>query len=254
MFKREKVLVPATSGQVGEIAGALIGEMNFSKEEARAIIGDLGAFRRNVRGFYSVYRIIPAESSRLPSALISWGATYEKLFGKKPDFSAIRIPEKLEGLGPVRLIVVAREIMEWTNNRPLQGTQEALKKHFSCWQYVNDLDHEITTNDRDPKNGSYAVWVRDVREADEEFANKSEDDLVAEQHTGITVLERQLLEADYFLEKGEHMDRENVTLCSGSRYRGGNVPGARWSGGGFGVGWCRASLRFPHLRSRRVWA
>jgi len=40
MFKREKVLVPATSGQVGEVAGALIGEMNFSKEEARAIIGN----------------------------------------------------------------------------------------------------------------------------------------------------------------------------------------------------------------------
>lgn len=185
--------------------------------------------------------------------LARWVGVYEKLFGRKPNLSEVRIPEKPEGFGPMRLIVVARELLEWTDNRPLEGVQEALKRHFPGWEYSADLDESITVNDRDLRNGSYAVWVRDVQEADEEFANKSADDLKAEGHTGITTLERQLLEADYFFEKGEHLDIVNVTLCSGSRYRYGFVPSARWSDE-FNVSWCNASLRNPFLRSRRVWA
>ncbi|KKT96718.1 MAG: hypothetical protein UW97_C0004G0010 [Parcubacteria group bacterium GW2011_GWA2_45_15] len=251
MFKREKVLVPATSGQVGEVAGALIGEMNFSKEEARAIIGNMGVFRKSARQFYAQFRInsVPDFSSDLTR----WEGNYGKLFGlkQKPDLSAVRIPEKPEGIGPMRLIVVV--LMDWMEERPFFHTQKALEEHFPCWQYTGDLDKEFTINDRHPKNGSYAVWVKDVQEAGEEFANKSVDDLVAEQYTGITVLERQLLEADVFFQKGEHLDRQNVTLCSGSRSRDGCVPSAFWLDR-FRVRWCGASGRDPHLRSRRVWA
>ena len=252
MPKREKVLAPASSGQVGEIAGALIGEMNFSQSEAKAIIGNLGSFRKDTRAFYRKYQQ-KGINSRIPSALVSWGATYEKLFGKKPEFSGVRIPEKPEGVGPVRLIVVAKELIEWTGNHPLEGVQEALKKHFPGWEYSADLDADILTNDRDPRNGSYAVWVRDVREADEEFANKSAEDLRAGNHTGITELERGLLEGDYFFEKGEHLDQQNITLCTGSRSRDGHVPGGYWRGE-FDVGWYGSSARHPRLRSRRVWA
>ena len=185
--------------------------------------------------------------------LARWSDNYYKLFNRRPDLSAIRIPEKPEGVGPVRLIVVVKELVEWTKGYPLEGVQEALKKHFPGWEYANDLDEAIPINDRDPKNGSYAVWVRDVREADEEFANKSADDLKVENHTGITTLERQLLEADYFFEKGEHLDQQNVTLCTGSRDRGGDVPYADWCDK-FVVDWCYSSGRSPYLRSRRVWA
>ena len=185
--------------------------------------------------------------------LARWSDNYYKLFDQRPDLSAIRIPEKPEGVGPVRLIVVVKELVEWTKGYPLEGVQEALKKHFPGWEYANDLDEAIPINDRDPKNGSYAVWVRDVREADEEFANKSADDLKVENHTGITTLERQLLEADYFFEKGEHLDQQNVTLCTGSRNRDGYVPYADWCDK-FVVDWCYSSGRSPYLRSRRVWA
>ena len=183
-----------------------------------------------------------------------WMLNYEKLFGHKPNLSEIVIPPKPEDVGPVRLIVVVKEIVGWKENYPLQGTQDALGKHFPCWQYANDLDRSIPTNDRDPRKGSYAAWVKDVREADEENANKSANDLKAENHTGITTLERQLLEADYFFEKGEHLDRENITLCTGSRSADGNVPGAGWGGGRFGVCWCGSTNRRSNLRSRRVWA
>jgi hypothetical protein len=177
---------------------------------------------------------------------------YEKLFGHKPDLSQIVIPEKPEGFGPMRLVVVAKKLLEWTDNRPLQGTQKAFKKHFSCWQYVDDLDEAIVKNDRDPRNGSYAVWVRDVQEADEEFANKSANDLAKENHTGIIHLERALFEADYYFETGKHLDVQNVTLCTGSRNRGGGVPGSSW-GGRFCVSWANPSSSNSNLRSRRVW-
>ncbi|MBI2086808.1 MAG: hypothetical protein HYT69_01400 [Candidatus Zambryskibacteria bacterium] len=187
--------------------------------------------------------------------LARWEANYKKLFEERPDLSQVRIPEKPEGVGPVRLLVCAKELIEWTENHPLEGVQEALKKHFRGWEYTDDLDADITMNDRDPRNGSYAVWVKDVREADEEFANKSAGDLKAEGHTGITELERGLLEGDVFLEKGEHLDRENVTLCTGSRRRDGLVPSGHWGArDGFDVDCCDSARRLPRLRSRRVWA
>ncbi len=181
-------------------------------------------------------------------------SVYEKLFGKRPEFSETWIPSKPEGFGPMRLIVVAKEIIEWTGNHPLEGVQEALKKHFPGWEYTNDLDADVTTNDRDPRHHSYAVWIRDVPEADEEFANQSANGLKEMGHTGVTLLERLLLEADYFFEKGEHLDQQNWTLCSGSRRRDGSVPDADWNGSEFNVSWYYPSDRNGDLRSRRVWA
>ncbi|MFH1473085.1 MAG: hypothetical protein ABIF06_01570 [bacterium] len=248
MRKHDKV--PATSGQVGEIAGAFIGEMKLSKSEAKAIVGNMGTFRKDVRKFWSQYRVDDVE---LSSDLIRWTGVYERLFGHKPDLSQIVVPEKPKGFGPMRLVVVAREIVEWTNGRPLQGTQDALKKHFPCWQYVDDLDEAIMKNDRDPRSGSYAVWVRDVQEADEEFANRSANDLMAEKHTGITNLECAIFEADYYFETGKHLDVQNVTLCTGSRHRGGYVPLTLWHDR-FRVDWAHPSASYSRLHSRRVWA
>lgn len=184
-------------------------------------------------------------------ALDRWGLYYEKLFGKRPYFSEIQIPEKPKG--PMWLIPVAREIIKWTNDRPLQGVQSALNRHFRSWQQShNGLDQAVTGNDRDPRNGSYAVWVRALVEADPEFANRSADELKHEGHTGITLLERKLLEWHQFCLTGEYLDRESVTLTTGSRYSGGSVPLAHWLDG-FYVGACDSSRRGPNLRSRRVY-
>ena len=249
MRKREKV--PATSGQVGEITGVLVGEMSFSKDEAKAVIGNLGAFRKDARAFYAKYRAKDISLENI-GELGRWAKVYEKLFGKVPNFSGLAIPAKPENLGPMRLIVVAKEIVDWTGNRPLQGTQNALKKHFKCYQYTDDLDESVLVNARDPRKGTYALWVKDIREADEENANKSANDLARDNHLGITILERQLLEMDYFEEHGEHMDLNNVTLCSGSRFRDGRVVGADWGDVGFSVRWYYPSDRDSYLRSRSV--
>lgn len=254
MRKREKVSNPASPGQVGEIIARIAPLIDYTSDEVTAIMTKSGEvrFRREARKFLSKFKA--NRGGQLSADLIRWDGVYEKLFGQKPNLSQIAVPEMPEGFGPMRLVVVAREVLKWTDNHPLQGTQSALKRRFPCWQYVVDLDEAIVRNDRDPKNGSCAVWVRDVREADEEFANKSADDLAGENHLGITLIERQLLEIDYFLEHGEHLDVQNVTLCTGSRNRGDNVPSAHWIADKFYVGRCYSANRGPRLRSRRVWA
>src|SRR3989344_6831992 len=117
-------------------------------------------------------------TTRLPTALVQWGRTYEKLFGKRPELSQINIPKIPEGISSIRLIIVASEIIEWTHNRALQGTYEQLGKHFLCSSRESDdcgsnLDSTITDSDRYPRYDSYAVWVRNSQEADEEFADQS---------------------------------------------------------------------------------
>ena len=247
--------------RIGGIVRALVGVPQKRLPVLQSVVNGLNSaaqhgdqFQVELSKFVVSWKPVSmAAVSTLSPDLLRWEANYEKLFGYKPNLSELVIPEKPEGVGAVRLIVVVKEIVGWTENHPLQGTQETLKKHFTCWQYADDFDKSVSTNDRDPRKGSYAVWVKDVREADEENANKSADDLKAESHTGITTLERQLLEADYFFEKGEHLDLQNVTLCTGSRDRDGRVPYARWFGE-FRVRWCHSTDRDPPLRSRRVWA
>ena len=90
------------------------------------------------------------------------------------------------------------------------------------YTYVDDLDAGVPTNDRDPKNGSYRVRFKKTVEADPELAGKSAEMLEAESISGM------LLEFGYFLATGEHLDVENVTLCSGSRSSGGSVPRVDW--------------------------
>jgi len=238
MRKHEKV--PATQKQYGELAGALIGEMNFSKDEETALIGRLGGFRRQVREFYAQFQ----DRVELSSDLVGWNSVYEKLFGKVPNWDGVIVPAKPEGFGPSRLIAVPQDICEWTNNKPIQGTFNALVKYFPCRQYASELDRMVDNNVRAPQMGSYAVWVKDVREADDTFDTESV--------VGITLLERELLEADYFFEHGEHLDPQMVTRCSGSRYSDGDVPRVDWIVSGFSVDGCDASRRSSALRSRSV--
>jgi len=162
--------------------------------------------------------------------LVAWQKLYQDQFGLTCDFSSLVIPKRRKGFG--RLIVVAQGI---TNEQVFQQC----KKHFPCWKYTDrDLDVAVPTNDRTPKNGAYAIWVRDTVEADVVHKNRSANYLKKQRISGITLLERLLLELKYFLETGKHLDIQNWTLCSGSRRDGGGVPRVRWRGGGLRVAWC----------------
>ena len=132
----------------------------------------------------------------------------------------------------------------------------ALRKlGVDVYLYAEDLDKEVQTNDRDPpSNGSYAVSFCRTVEADEELKNLSANDLAKQNHKGITLLERLLLELGYFLATGQHLDVVNWTLCTGSHSQDGGVPRVYWSSGdrGVHVDWCDPGSHGGCLRSRSV--
>ncbi len=119
--------------------------------------------------------------------------------------------------------------------------------------YSDNLDTEVTKNDRDPnRDGSYVVRFKKTIEADEELKNLSADDLKKQNVKGNTLLERLLLELGYFLVTGQHLDVKNWTLCAGSRGSDGSVPDVRWNSDGreLSVSWYCPVHRSPRLRTR----
>lgn len=184
--------------------------------------------------------LIPSADLHAP-ARQQWQEFYKKFFGLTIDFSTVVIPAQQEGF--TRLIIVAQGIT-------FNATMAACKKHFHCLQYYDELEKSITHNDRIADCGAYAVWFRDRIEADEEMANISAKDLRKSGTKGITLLERVLMELDYFGRTGQHLDLRTWTLCAGSRLAGSSVPGCRWRGEEFNVHWASLDDCYPDLRAR----
>lgn len=172
-----------------------------------------------------------------------WQKFYQEVFNWDVDFSQVIIPEKPEG--NYRLLLIAKGL------KP----QMAYKKcgeffKTSCW--TDDLSElDKCTNDREATL-HYAVWVQDGVEAPEEHKNKSANDLKKEGHKGITLLERIVFELKFFKGTTGHLDIINWTLCAGSRYSVGGVPGAYGNSGGHGfcVGRGGPGYADDYLRSR----
>lgn len=154
-----------------------------------------------------------------------WSRFYQEVFGLECDYSELRAPASQEGFG--WLVAADHRI----------STQQAFEKcleRFGAWKYYSDsLDKAIPTNDRSEKNGDYAVWFRDRVEADEEHKSKSANSIWTAALTGCTVRERLLLELFYeWKNPGKHLDLQNITICTGSRYSDGDVPDVLWSSDG----------------------
>ena len=158
--------------------------------------------------------------------------------------SGILIPKK-PTVGEWRLIFI---VLGLFNNK----VYDACKRKFLCYKSTDNLDAGVPKNDRDPKNGTYAIWARDTVEADEVHKNKSAMYLAQKNIKGITLLERMILELKYFTETGKHLDVDSWTLCSGSRSSDGNVPDACCIDGAFKVGWSNVESIGNILRSREV--
>ncbi len=129
-----------------------------------------------------------------------WEEFYQDVFGVKPDFSSLAIPEKQEGFD--RLIIVAQGITA-------QRAYDKCAELFPSSSSVGDMKR--MWQDR----GAYAIWIRDRVEADEELKRVSVRELAV---PGISLLGRLLYELKYFKETRKHLDRKNTTLCTGSCY------------------------------------
>lgn len=128
---------------------------------------------------------------------------------------------------------------------------EMCKNKFRVWSFYDDFDKSITENDRDTKK-AYSVWIKANVEADENLKNRSSQDLNKEGIKGITLLERLLLELQYYKETGEHLDIDKATLCNGSRDVDGGVPDCSWCNVGFTVHYYYPGHRYEGLRARQV--
>ena len=155
----------ATQGQIKDIHATLIqGVPELTFEQAEGIIKDKSALVDKVRGFFTFSQ----EKGKPTNLQLSeWSSLYKEM-GITLDVENLTIPEHEEGFN--RLIIVAKGM---TQNRAF----DECKKRFSSWKYTEDLDTAVPTNDRSPQNGTYAIWVRDRVEADEELKNKSANDL-----------------------------------------------------------------------------
>ena len=179
----------------------------------------------------------------LDNVVIDWKKVYETL-GMKVDLNNEDANDPNYWIVPVFKGVIPNKVVQVLRDLDV-----------NVHLYIDDLDRCVLTNDRDPaKNGSYWVKFLKTVEADPELKDKSANTLAEEKIKGITLLERLLLELGYFLATGNHLDIENVTLCSGSRRSNGRVPGMGWRIGGRRVCifWYCPSLSYPYLRARAV--
>lgn len=232
-----------SEGQRHEVLVTL-GKKGFSPEMAAELANAKSGLAEQVVGLF-LKRQNPFEMVvDIPTMLAGWRSFYHKFFNLDLDFSGVRIPPHQPGFD--RLIVVAQGL---THNQ----VYEACVQRFPCWRYTDDLDKATQgLHKRDPKNGSYAIWVRDRIEADEELKNLSANQIKEKGITTETLLERLIHELKYWNETGQHLDVNNITLCSGSRYRDGIVPYARWGGDKFRVDWYYPDSSSDVLRSRQA--
>jgi len=203
---------------IGDVPGSVLGmlsDLTLKLQHGAIAPEQLDAFLKGKNPFEQASDI-----------LVEW-QDFWKRHGIKADFTRLVIPAKKKGFD--RLLVIPEGL---TINQAITICQ----RKFSVWTYANDLDKNVNKNDR-TAGKAYAIWVRDRAEADEELKNLSADDLEEKGINGITLLERLVYELKHFDESGEHLDIDNITLCSGSRASDGSVPNVSWDDGKLDVWW-----------------
>lgn len=134
----------------------------------------------------------------------------------------------------------------WEREKQLKQYGQALAQLKRRIKKLN----EIVNNFVKRPEGSYAVWARDVQEADEKHKNKSANMAEKEKLDVETLGDRLAHELKYFDETGKHLDIDNVTL-TGSRGPDGNVLNVNWNDGKMHVNWNNSDNRNDNRRFRQ---
>lgn len=190
----------------------------------------------------AIFKEVPDPYDHLVS---QWEAFYRELAvpGLKVDLSTLRVSKPKEGF--TRLIVVLPGLK-------IEEVLASYKKRHSFWRWTHEDLDTITKSIRNATTEPYAIWVRDLSEADPIHANKSYNTLAREGIVGITLLERLLFELKFFMETGKHLDLQSATLCTGTLYSDDGVPDVRWHEGRMYVNWYQRRFASLDLRVREV--
>lgn len=165
-------------------------------------------------------------------ALYLWHSGWPRFwraFGFRYDHDALVLPEYRDGFG---WSITTPDLAEWPMSKLLH---EVCGRMFPTWQYYDDDQLDKIVSAKEP-TGTHVVLVRDCVEADEKNKGKSAIMIEAENLPVITLRQRAVLEARYFFETNGHLDMSNLTICAGSRYADGSVPGVSWDDVEFSVG------------------
>ncbi|MEK7653729.1 MAG: hypothetical protein AAB345_00400 [Patescibacteria group bacterium] len=197
----------------------------------------LDAIQRVIEGKFGdeIPKAIPAYDT--DAQLRLWRKFYKKFFGLSVDMSQMVFEACPAGFG--WLIVLAKGL---TNEQ----IYAKCKDHFPCGESSFNLNSVISCR---VNIKTYAVWVRDGLEPDEELMGQSAEDLSGRINC-ITLPERLILELCYWSKTKKHLDLGDLTLCAGSRLVSGrDVPFVGWQEGKLRVDdhscilRCGASLR-----------
>ena len=237
-MKKNQTVRMMTPGQMKDIISAMAQGVPTSMtfEAAESWVGNKGRLTAQIRKIFSA-------TNPYAELLVDWQTFYNDIFGIGTDFSSLVIPEKRADFN--RLLIIAQGM-------PPQRLYDKCHELFPCWKWTDNDLNKIVKSDRSAKDNTYAIWIRDRVEADEELKNLSADDLKQRSITGITLEERLVYELKFFKETGKHLDIANWTLCSGSRFGDGHVPDVYWSGGKMRVSWYYADYSSDGLRSRQA--
>lgn len=198
----------------------------LSPDEVEALLQSKGMLFKKIKEALAPVFAMAADGYAVQRAY--WEGIYITHFGMEADFSEVVIPKK-PSVGKWRLIFILKGL---TMNHATAMHRKILVAHdpqWKLWQYADDLDAAITRNIRTSAE-SYAIWVHDEQEADEEFCGESilQADPNQSISIGVTVLERLVFGAVHFIGTKQHLDVKGVTLCSGSRDADGYVPYVYW--------------------------
>lgn len=228
-----------TPGQMKDIISALVQGVptNMTFKTAEGWVGNKGKLTTQVRKIFSATNLYA-------ELLADWQAFYHDFgFGLDCDLSEVSIPDDPGGFS--RVIIMVQGITP-------QSAYDLCVKNFPCWKYTDKNLDEIVESERTARDGAYAIRIRDRVEADEELKNCSANQLKIQNISGIILEERLIYELKFFKETSKHLDIQNVTLCSGSRYSVGDAPYVSWFDGKMHVYWYFRDYRHVSLRSRQA--
>ena len=201
---------------VGEVPGNVLGmlaDLNLKLQHGIRTPEQLDKFNKGKN---------PFEGLDYSFILNEWEKYFYKIHQLKVDFSGATIPEADDDNFPWFVCVPEK----FSTERAYSGE----KQLYSRCKWTNKaLDDVLDLSfGRDSWRDPYIVRFHANWEADELLKNFSAD-IIAEKQINTSTLKEILLLGDFLYWKHKkHLDVQNITLVSGSRYSDGSVPLVYW--------------------------
>jgi hypothetical protein len=251
---KNDVASPGQYLSAGARFATYLGSINASSEAVDSFIknGDHLFYEAIRYHFGPKIETAPQLSDEILKQIGSWGIFYKKIFGMDMDFSGVKIPEKFPGFD--RLIIISKGLRL---NR-VWNIHQGLGIQTWKWRSGGSLEAAMRESERGLVKETYAFWVRDIQEADDEsedeLRNLSAERIEEQKIDTECLLERLVHGIKYHDETKEYLDVKSVTLCAASRYADSRVPGV-YCGGDCSVriSWIGVKAAYPlHIRARRT--